>query len=141
MKPVRTLVVDDNRAFQDVMSRYLSLARIVEVVGYASTADEAYRKISDNSPDLVVMDVVMPKTTGLEAVRRIKRMPSPPAVILYTFCDEPEYRAAAAAAGADAFITKTELWTSLLWQVQQLFQPGRRAALEPAVAAAGHEHN
>lgn len=67
------------------------------------------------------MDISMPGMNGLEATREIKRLSNPPHVIMLTVFDDPEYRRASTAAGADGFISKTELAIEAPIALERLF--------------------
>ena len=66
-------------------------------------------RVVELSPDLVLMDVAMPGMNGLDATRELKSRPGAPRVVILTFYDTPEIRAAAKTAGADAFLVKWAL--------------------------------
>lgn len=67
--------------------------------------------IAKTRPDVVLADLAMPGMNGLELTRRIKAQRDPPRVVVLTLHDEPEYRTAAARAGADGFVAKDH-WTN-----------------------------
>jgi DNA-binding NarL/FixJ family response regulator len=75
-------------------------------------------------PDLVLLDLVMPGMSGLEALRWIKAVPDPPRVVVLTFQDEPGFRDRAMALGADGFVTKAEMARYLIPAVEALFPDG-----------------
>lgn len=72
-------------------------------------------------PNLVLMDLAMPRMNGLEATRHIKAQPSAPYVVILTLNDSSEYRLASEAVGADGFVTKSEIGTTLLPLIDSLF--------------------
>ncbi len=87
-------------------------------------------------PNLVLMDLTMPGIGGLEATRRIKAAANPPHVVALTLHEGAAYRAAAATAGADGFVTKSRLATDLLPVIETLCP--RHAWHEAEVGPDGH---
>ena len=79
-----------------------------EVVGEAESGEQAVELAAGLGPDLVLMDVQMPGIDGLEATRRIMDLPTPPQVLVMSTHESGSYEAPALAAGAIAFIPKSE---------------------------------
>lgn len=121
MSFVRILLVDDSLTFLESATRFLSVNERLKIVGRALSGGEALEQVSQLCPDLVLMDLTMPGMNGLEATRRLKARKSAPCVIILTLSDSSEYCAAAAAAGADGFVTKSEFGTALLPLIHSLF--------------------
>jgi DNA-binding NarL/FixJ family response regulator len=111
---VRVILADDYPAGIEAAVCFLSVDPDVEIVGRALSGLEALEQITLLRPDLVLVDLAMPGTNGLEVTRLTKTQPKPPHVIILTLYDHPEYRTSAAVAGADGFISKSELTTQLL---------------------------
>ena len=110
---MRILVVDDSPQFAAAISRYLSAVLQLEVVGHARSGIEALEQVERLHPDVVLMDWIMPGMDGLEATRRIKRGAAPPQVIIITLNDGSEYLRQAKLAGADGFVSKSDLGSAL----------------------------
>ena len=108
------LLVDDNPLFLEQTSAWLSRESDIEVVGSATSGAEAVALVERLHPRVVLMDVAMPGMDGLEATRRLKRLPNPPAVVVLTLHGDPVYCAAAAAAGAEGFVCKSDLAAELV---------------------------
>lgn len=122
-RAVRVLLADDSWAFLGSAEHFLSMEPGLQVVGYASNGHEAVEQVGRLRPDLVLMDVAMPRMGGLAATRRIKEQPDAPRVIMLTVHDEAEYRAAAEKAGADGFLAKSEFGCQLVPLIRRLFAP------------------
>jgi|WetSurMetagenome_2_1015567.scaffolds.fasta_scaffold1234113_1 DNA-binding NarL/FixJ family response regulator len=114
MPPIRLLIVDDNREFLTSAERFLAADPGLDIIGHALSGDEALGKVNLLQPDVVLMDLVMPEMSGLEATRRIKTRANPPFVIILTLHDIPEYCSAAQAAQADGFIGKSNFGNGLI---------------------------
>jgi DNA-binding NarL/FixJ family response regulator len=70
---LRILIADDHRIFRDGLRKLLAAERDFEVVGEAADGDEAARRVRDLRPDILLLDVAMPETDGLDALREIGR--------------------------------------------------------------------
>ena len=105
---MRVLLVDDNPEFLKAVERILSLTPNLEVVGSASSGEEAVDQTRTLRPELVLINWSLPRMDGLETTRRINAQPNPPRVIILGLQDYPEYRLAAKEAGAEGFIPKSE---------------------------------
>jgi len=102
----RVLVVDDQTVVRDGLVLLLGLLPGLEVVGSAGDGEEALRLVGENHPDVVLMDLRMPRVDGVEATRRIKAAhPSVQIVVLTTYSDD-ESVFAALQAGARGYLTK-----------------------------------
>lgn len=120
---IRILIVDDAKGVREILKLYLRGQPAMEVAGMAQDGQEAIDMARELGPDLILMDVRMPRRDGLDATRVIKTMPAPPKVIMVSFEDDDAHRAAAAAAGADAFCSKMDAPVKLVPTILSLF-PG-----------------
>ncbi|MFF4123901.1 response regulator [Microbispora rosea] len=103
----RVLVVDDQAVVRDGLVLLLGLLPGIEVVGSASDGETALRLVADERPDVVLMDLRMPRMDGVEATRRIRAgFPDTQVVVLTTYTDD-ESVFAALRAGARGFLTKS----------------------------------
>ncbi len=105
-EPIRVLVADDQAIVRDGLATVLGLLPDVEVVGRAADGEEAVRAVAELAPDVVLMDLRMPRVDGVEATARIARdHPSTAVLVLTTFADDSSI-AAALSAGARGYLTK-----------------------------------
>ena len=115
---LRLLLVDDDNRFRDTLRHLIDQRDEADVLGEAGDGEEALRLAEALRPDVVLMDLAMPRMNGLEVTRRLKaRWPSI-VVIMITVHDDEVYRRTALAAGAEAFLVKkalgVDLWPTLL---------------------------
>ncbi len=127
-EPLSVVLVDDSPDFLAAVRRHLALQPWARVVATGQSASEAIRLVKEFDPQLVLMDVVMPGTNGIETTRAIKRLPNAPRIVMLTLHDNAEYRYHAREAGADEFIVKSELETSLLRLLETLYSTGSMPA-------------
>jgi DNA-binding NarL/FixJ family response regulator len=109
MRQTKVLVVDDQQDFRRVVVDFLNRLPNINIVGEAVDGDEAIEKAETLSPDVILMDVAMPKKNGIEATRIIKQRWPDIKVLIETTYDSPLYRIQALEAKADGFILKSSL--------------------------------
>mgnify|MGYP001240428651 FL=1 len=119
VNPARILIADDHKEFRKVVSEYLNCLPNVIVVGEAADGIDAIEKTGRLDPDIVLIDISMPRCTGLEATRIIKTQWPLKKVIIATMHDNPFYRTEAQRAGADGYILKSSLKSSLQAVIDQ----------------------
>ncbi|WP_419998724.1 response regulator [Streptomyces boninensis] len=100
------VVIADDQSLVRTGFRMILTADGIEVVGEAADGDEAVAEVLRTRPDVVLMDIRMPDTDGLEATRRIMAAAEPPRVVILTTYDLDQYVYAALAAGASGFLLK-----------------------------------
>src|ERR1035438_4941517 len=103
---VTTLVVDDSPFMLKTLSQILERAGNFDLVGTATDGCQALRYVSMLSPELVLMDVHMPRLNRIQATRYIKQRDHSPIVILVTSDDSPVTKVMAEEAGVDGFVSK-----------------------------------
>ncbi|MFG3015759.1 response regulator [Streptomyces cinerochromogenes] len=105
-KPARVVVADDQTVVREGIVMLLGLLPGVEVVGAAGDGEEAVRLVAELAPDVVLMDLRMPRCDGVEATRRIRaQYPGTQVVVLTTYADD-ESLFPALRAGARGYLTK-----------------------------------
>jgi DNA-binding NarL/FixJ family response regulator len=125
---IRVLVTDDQPLIREALVALLAAVEEMEVVGSAADGAAAIRMARSLAPDVVLMDIRMPVMDGVEATRRVRALPHPPAVVILTTFDLDEYVLAAVRAGASGFLLKDG-------DAEDLIAGIRRAAAGEAVLA------
>ncbi len=105
-EPIRVLVVDDHALFRRGLEIVLAQEEDIQVVGEAGDGSEAVDKAADLLPDIVLMDVRMPKRGGIEACTAIKEVAPSAKIIMLTISDEEADLYEAIKAGATGYLLK-----------------------------------
>ena len=121
MPTIKVLIVDDNAKFKKSVKNLLSNEQDIEVIGEAREGEEAILKTKELKPDIVLMDVRMPKMGGIEATRRISQIMPETKIIILTIYDIDEYRDAATNSGAVAFVLKKFMRDNLIQTIREAF--------------------
>lgn len=126
---MRILLVDDDEGFRATLWRVLTRGERAVQVEEAGNGEEALQRVATRRPDVVVMDLTMPRMNGVEATRQLKaRWPDLPVIVL-TVHDDPVYERTARAAGADRFLLKKTAGIAL-WPALVSLVPGGSAHAE-----------
>ncbi len=115
---VRILLADDHPMLREGIRHLLEREPDFEVVGEAGDGSESIRLADDLVPDVVVMDIHMPKVNGLEATRRIKATHPTIAILVLTIHDEDEYIVGLLQAGAAGYLLKTAYGEELVRSIR-----------------------
>ena len=128
LSPLRVVVVDDDPLVRAGLRMILGGAPGITVVGEADDGQQAVDVVTSEVPDVVLMDIRMPRTDGLTATRRLRERGSPARVLVLTTFDADELVVAALRTGAAGFLLKDTAPADLVAAV-------RRAALgEPMLS-------
>jgi len=134
---LRTLIVDDEPPARERLRSLLAEIEDTEVVGEATTGEQALQLVVDLSPDVVLLDVRMPGMDGLEAARHLSSLAEPPAVIFTTAYDE--YAVNAFDAQAVGYLLKPIRKEKLAAAIQQAGRLTRAQLQKLSAAGAGAE--
>jgi DNA-binding NarL/FixJ family response regulator len=117
----RILLVDD---FQRMRSgvRTLLTSEPVEICGEAENGREAIERVRELHPDLVLLDIVMPVMSGIEAAHEIHRISPSTKIVFFTIEDSPEAAAVARLIGVDGLVPKSAAGTELIPTLKRLLR-------------------
>src|SRR3954447_13980845 len=111
---VRVLIVDDHRLFAEALRAILSADERIEVVGLASSGEEAVKQAEELEPDVVLMDISMPGVDGVEATRRLPAHVPESKWLMVTGSEARQDVDAARSAGAAGYVTKDKIAAELI---------------------------
>ncbi len=131
VSPIRVVIADDQRVVREGLQLMLSLVGGVEVVGTAADGVQAVAAVAARDPDVVLMDLRMPRCDGVTATRQIRaEHPRTQVVVLTTFADDAEVLAALRA-GARGYLTKDAAADEVLRAIRRV--ASGQADLDPDV--------
>jgi DNA-binding NarL/FixJ family response regulator len=141
--PLRVLVAEDQKVVRDGLVLLLGMLPGIEVAGAAVDGDDAVRQALEVEPDVVLMDLHMPRCDGIEATRRLVRAQPGVHIVVLTSYSDDESVLAALHAGARGFLTKDAGAADILQAVsavsegKALLDPGIQRRLVEAVLSRG----
>jgi DNA-binding NarL/FixJ family response regulator len=134
---IRVLVVDDHPLFRNGLAGMLAIADDMELADAVGDAETAVRRSAELEPDVVLMDLNLPGTPGVEGIRRIVAAERPPAVLVLTMVDDDDTVSAALQVGARGYLLKGAVQDEVLSAIRSVSSGGLvfgRGAAETVVS-------
>ncbi|RMF35430.1 MAG: DNA-binding response regulator [Chloroflexi bacterium] len=132
MAPIRVLLADDHAVVRKGIREFLEALGEIEVVAEAADGEEAKALIRQHRPDVAILDIRMPKATGIEVTRWIRDQELPIGVLILTAYDDDPFVLAALQAGANGYVLKTAEAEEIVAAVQAVHRG--QSALDPVIA-------
>lgn len=132
MNKIRLLLADDHRLFRDGLHRLLELENDIEVVGEAKDGLEAVQMTRATDPDIVLLDINMPKMDGGQVVKELKGGNCRSKFVAITAYDDEEHLAALSSAGINGYILKSSGMQDLLAALRSVYEG--ESYVDPKVA-------
>src|SRR6266699_358896 len=132
MEPIRVLIADDHLFFRGGVRMLLDSVAETEVVGEASTGEEAVAQATTLQPDVILMDLHMPGLNGIEATRRILRTSPHIGILVVTMYEDDDSVFGAMRAGARGYLLKGADQAEMLRAIQAVSRG--EAIFSPAIA-------
>ncbi len=130
---IRVLVIDDHAVVRSGIRLLLDAEEDIEVVAEAGTAEEGVRAARLEKPDVVLLDVVMPGKSGIEATPDIRAAAKSAEVLVLSMQDDPSYVREAFAAGASGYVLKEAVDVEVVQAVREV--AAGRKYVHPALGA------
>jgi two-component system response regulator NreC len=130
---VRVLIVDDHAVFRAGLKLLIDAEDDLEAVGEAGTARDAIFQARALEPDVVILDIVMPDQSGLDAMPALLHERPEMKVLILSMQDDPQYIRQAFAAGASGYVLKEAADTEVVAAIREV--AGGRSYVHPAVGA------
>jgi DNA-binding NarL/FixJ family response regulator len=105
-EPIKVLIVDDHQVVRRGLRTFLEVQEDIVVVGEAADGAEGVERAGELSPDVILMDVRMPGTDGIDALRRLRELANPARVLIVTSFTEQRTVVPALRAGAAGYVYK-----------------------------------
>src|SRR6266508_3913419 len=128
---IRALLADDHRIVREGIRQLLESAKDIEVVAEAGDGEEAQALIEQLKPDVAVLDIQMPKASGIEVTRWLRAHFPEVGVLILTAYDDDPYVMAVLQAGANGYVLKTAKTDDLIQAVRDVYEG--KSALDPNI--------
>src|SRR5581483_6036769 len=128
---IRILLADDHHIVRAGVKQLLESAKDLEVIAEAGDGEEAQALIQKNKPDVAVLDIQMPKASGIEVTRWVRAHLPEVGVLILTAYDDDPYVMAVLQAGANGYVLKTARTEELIQAVRDVNEG--RSALDPSI--------
>lgn len=132
MEKITILLAEDHTLVRQGICQFLEREKDLEVVGEASDGEEAVRLAKQLKPDVIIMDIAMPKLNGIEATKQIKQLPFSTHILILTAYDYEEYVFPILEAGAVGYLLKDMNANELIGAIHTVYKG--ESILHPAVA-------
>ena len=132
MNPIRILLADDHAVVRAGIRQFLERASDLQVIAEADDGEMAQKMIEAHHPDVAVLDIQMPKMTGIEVTRWVRAHHPQTGVLILTAYDDDPYVMAVLQAGANGYVLKTASPDEIVQAVREVDEG--KSALDPAIA-------
>lgn len=132
MGKITVLLAEDHKVVRQGIRQFLDRERDIKVVGEASDGEEAVRLTGELKPDIVILDISMPKLNGIEAAKQIKQLDPRTIMLILTAYDYEEYIFPILEAGAAGYLLKDMSGHELVDAIRTVYRG--ETVLHPAVA-------
>lgn len=124
IKKIRIAIADDNKEFANILAEYLSAQQNIEVVGGANDGNQAIEIIKNQSPDLLILDIIMPYLDGIGVLEKInEEQLKKPKILILSAVGQEKITQRAIALGADYYVLKPFDLAMLSKRILELMEP------------------
>lgn len=122
---IKIIIADDHQLFREGIVKLLSNDADIEIIAQAENGEEAYQKVKEHRPDLVLMDIGMPVLNGIEATKAIVSEFTDIKILALSMHAEKDYIKDVLDAGASAYVLKNSTYTQLIEAIKSVYE-GKR---------------
>jgi len=119
---IKVLVVDDHKLFREGIVTLLFSAENIEVIAQAEDGVEAIEKAKHYKPNVVLLDITMPRMNGIEATKKLKTLIPGIKIITHSMHSETQYVKGVLEAGADGYLLKNCTYRQLTDAIQSVYE-------------------
>jgi DNA-binding NarL/FixJ family response regulator len=130
---IRVLVVDDHLLFRQGLSLLLSQAKDIQIIGEARDGQEAVELAQRLNPDVILMDIEMPRVNGLRATEQLTTSKHPARILILSMKEAEQDVRAAAQSGAQGYLIKNCSREELIKAIRSVYEG--RLAISPEIAS------
>lgn len=129
---IRVILADDHAVVRSGIKQFLESSGDIRVIDEADDGLIALNLVQKHNPDVVVLDIQMPKKTGIEVTRELRRLESKVGILILTAYDDDPYVNAVLQAGANGFVLKTASPEEIIKGVKDVY--AGKSVLDPTIA-------
>jgi len=133
MSKIKVMIADDHALVREGIAAFLKMSADIEVVGEAADGIEAIEGVKKLDPDIILMDIAMPRLGGLEALVEIKKINPNTKILVLTQYEDKEYIKRFLRAGASGYMLKKAVGLDLITAIKAI--ASGEAYLHPSIAA------
>jgi DNA-binding NarL/FixJ family response regulator len=130
--PIRVLLADDHAVVRQGIRQFLEAGGDIQVLAEAVDGEQALRLVRQHRPDVAVLDIQMPKQSGIEVARAVRSERLPVGILVLTAFDDEPYIRAVLQAGANGYVLKTADADDIIDAVRAVHEG--KSVLDPAIA-------
>jgi len=131
-EPIRVLIADDHAVVREGLISIINLEPDMIIVGEATDGAEAVKKAQELLPDIVLMDMVMPRLSGLEAIQQLQQETNPPHILVLSSFADDELIFPAIKSGASGYLLKDSTSEQLFTAIRDVYRG--QSSLHPTIA-------
>lgn len=131
-KKIKVMIADDHALIREGIKQILELENDISVIGQASNGEEAFEMATELNPEVILLDINMPKLNGIETLRKFKDMGIKSKVIILTIHEDKEYILKTLKLGANGYILKDSSADTLIEGIRAVYKGEKY--IQPSVA-------
>ena len=124
MKKITVVIVDDHKLIREMWTKMFAVNKQIEITGESGTLSEAIEMINMKKPDIVLLDINLPKGSGLDAVPLIRKLSPRTGIIAVSMHNQPAYAKKMLNLGAKGYVTKNSSYKEIFKAIEEVMNGG-----------------